>query len=319
MSTLMLLGVVVTVLIDPQHAWMREESKVERLDVTSTFLMGANTIGVIAALLTLVMLSRFILLLKCRYLVGCLIFLMLCYAARSRTGFIVLILGALVLTGVLLRMPSRRMIAGIGGILLSILAFGLLLVSQEFADAVTSSFTRGHSEENIKSLDGRMTIWAAALEGFEQSPLLGSGYATYPIQIKGGGHFHNMFIELAVTTGLLGLIPILILFALLGTRLIKLFLSKPTGAACSSIESLDALLIGTVVIVSEMTTAGAAYYSWQMIGIVALAVGLHSMFDNSNPNGEAKCNLEVHRPMHTLVSAHGGVLTTDSDKRPIIY
>ena len=43
------------------------------------------------------------------------------------------------------------------------------------------------------------------------------------------------------------------------------------------IPALDALLIGTVLIVSEMTTAGAAYYSWQMIGIVALAIGLYSM------------------------------------------
>lgn len=308
MSSLMLLGVVVAVLIDPQHAWMREGSKVERLDVTSTFLMGANTIGVIAALLTLVMLSRFMVFLKFRFLIGSFMFLVLCYESRSRTGFIVLFLGALVLIGFLFRMPNRRLIAGVGGILLSILAVGLLLVSPEFADTVTSTFTRGHSEENIKSLDGRMTIWMSALEGFQQSPFLGSGYATYPMQIKGGGHFHNMFIELAVTTGLLGLVPIVILFSLLAARLLKLFLLRPNGETFSCLESLDALLLGTVIIVSEMTTAGAAYYSWQMIGVVALTVGLHSMLESFKTNGKADCCLEVFGPRHTLAHVQGGML-----------
>lgn len=68
-------------------------SSVERLDVTSTFLMGANTIGVIAALLSLAALSRFMVLVEMRYLIVGSISLALCYAARSRTGFIVLLLG----------------------------------------------------------------------------------------------------------------------------------------------------------------------------------------------------------------------------------
>ncbi len=279
MSMLMLLGVVMAALVDPQHAWMHEGSQVDRLDVTATFLMGANTIGVIAALLTLVMLSRFMVLLKFRYVIGCLLFLGLCYAARSRTGFIVLALGMLVLVSVLLRMPRRRVAAGTGGILLSFLIVGLLVVSPEFTDAITATFTRGHTEENIKSLDGRMTIWTEALKGFEQSPFLGSGYATYPIKIIGGGHFHNMFVELVVTTGLLGLLPILIFFSLIIFRLLKLFLLRLNPEPASCIASLDALLMGTVIIVSEMTTAGAAYYSWQMIGIVVLAIGLYTSLD----------------------------------------
>lgn len=101
-----------------------------------------------------------------------------------------------------------------------------------------------------------------------------------------------MFIELMVTTGLLGIIPILILFALLGARLVKLFQNVPVNAASNPIESLDALLIGTVVIVSEMTTAGAAYYSWQMIGIVVLAVGLHTPLDAPQTDDSTECSLQ---------------------------
>lgn len=318
-SALMLLGVVGAVIIDPQHAWMQEGGKVERLDVTSTFLMGANTIGVIAALLSLVTLSRFMVLVEVRYLVMCGVFLVLCYAARSRTGFIVLILGICVLTSVLLRMPGRRVVAGIVGVLSGVLVIGLLLVSPEFTDTVASTFTRGHSQANIESLDGRMSIWAEAWEAFEQSPLLGSGYATYPMQITAGSHFHNMFIELVVTTGLLGVIPIIILFALLSVRLIKLFKNVPVDAASYPIESLDALLIGTVVIVSEITTAGAAYYSWQMIGIVVLAVALYMPLDARQIDDGTECFLQEHRPIQTLAHVHGVVLVSEPYRKPIIF
>ena len=177
----------------------------------------------------------------------------------------------------------------------------------------------GHDEANIRSLDGRVSIWTEALEAFEQSPLFGSGYATYPMHITGGGHFHNMFIELAVTTGLLGIIPILILFALLSARLVKLFQNIPVNAVSYPIESLDAFLIGTVVIVSEMTTAGAAYYSWQMIGIVVLAVGLHTPLDAPRTDDGTEYVLEENRPMQTLVHVQGEVSVSGPYKKPIIF
>ena len=255
---------------------MNEANGVQRLATTSTFMMGANTIGVVAALLSLSALSRFMCLLRFRYLVLFGAFMALCYMARSRTGFIVFALGLLVLTAFLCRMPSRRLITIASGVLLGVLVIGLCLVSPEFSDTVTYTFTRGHNETNISSLDGRVSIWTAALNAFEQSPILGSGYATYPMRIEAGSHFHNMFVELAVTTGILGVIPILILFALLTARLVKLFSCHISEAMPDHVSPLDALLIGTVLIVSEMTTAGAAYYSWQMIGIVVLAVWLYT-------------------------------------------
>ncbi|UVT14501.1 MAG: O-antigen ligase family protein [Nitrospira sp.] len=316
MSALMLLGVVVAVIIDPRHAWMHEGNRVERLDVTSTFLMGANTIGVIAALLCLAALSRFIVLAKVQYLIGSCACLVLCYAARSRTGFIVFILGVCVLVGVFARMPNRRVIAGIVALLSGILTVGLFVVSPEFTDAVASTFTRGHSEANIRSLDGRMSIWVEAWEAFEQSPLLGSGYATYPMQLTAGSHFHNMFIELAVTTGLLGLAPILILFLLLSTRLVTLFRKAPASAGAHSIVSTDALLIGTVVIVSEITTAGAAYYSWQMIGVVALSVGLYSTLDAAD---EAEAHSQENRTAQMMAHLQDGLLVSEPCRKPIIF
>ncbi len=277
MSALMLLGVVVAMIIDPQHAWMNDDSGVQRLATTSTFMMGANSIGVVAALLSLSALSRFMCFLEIRYLVLFGSFLAFCYSARSRTGFIVFVLGAFLLMVFCFRTPSRRLLTSISGLLLIILVVGLLFVSPEFTDSITNTFTRGQNETNIMSLDGRVSIWTAALRAFEQSPILGSGYATYPKRIEAGGHFHNMFVELAVTTGILGLIPFLILFALIAMRLVKIFLRHLNKDMPHQLVWIDAFLIGTVLIVSEMTTAGAAYYSWQMIGIVVLLVGLYTM------------------------------------------
>lgn len=303
MSALMLLGVVAAMVIDPQHAWMNDDSGVQRLATTSTFMMGANSIGVVAALLSLSALSRFMCVLKVHYFVLFGAFLALCYAARSRTGFIVFVLGALLLMVFSFRTPSRRMVTSISGLLLTLLVVGLLFVSPEFTDSITNTFTRGQNETNIKSLDGRVSIWTAALKAFEMSPILGSGYATYPMRIGAGGHFHNMFIELAVTTGVLGLIPVLILFALIAMRLAKIFSRYPNEDTPHQLVSIDALLIGTVLIVSEMTTAGAAYYSWQMIGIVMLAVGLYAMPNAQETKiSDDDCSLEAMGMQETLIS-----------------
>lgn len=318
MSALMLLGVVVAMVIDPSHAWMHEKSGVQRLDTTSTFMMGANSIGVTAALLSLSSLSRFMLFLKIRYLALFGTFLTLCYVARSRTGFIVFVLGAFVLMIFLSRMSSRRVITMTSAMLLGVLVVGLLFVSPEFTDTATYTFTRGHNETNIKSLDGRVSIWTAGLQAFEQSPILGSGYATYPMRIQVGGHFHNLFVELAVTTGILGLIPILILFALIIMPIVKLFLRHPNGAIPHQLASLDALCMGTVLIVSEMTMAGAAYYSWHMIGIVVLAVGLYTMpnaYVTNDTDGECHPeNIAMQRPLTSKTD----VADFESDRKPII-
>lgn len=318
MSAIMFLGVGGAMLIDPQHAWMQEDNGVQRLATTSTFMMGANSIGVSAALLSLSALSRFMILTQIRYLALFAAFLTLCYEARSRTGFIVLLLGTLVLGMFLLRMSGRRVFTSICGILLGTTVVGLFAVSPEFADSVAHTFTRGHTETNITSLDGRVSIWTAALKAFEQSPILGSGYATYPMRIAAGGHFHNMFVELAVTTGILGLIPMLILLGLIVTRLVKLLSRRLDGAIPYQLVSLDALLLGTVLIVSEMTTAGAAYYSWQMIGIVVLAVGLYTMPDaQESMRTESDDFLEtiaMERPLISETELAG----LESTRKPII-
>jgi hypothetical protein len=91
------------------------------------------------------------------------------------------------------------------------------------------------------------------------------------------------------------------------------------NAASYPIESLDALLIGTVVIVSEITTAGAAYYSWQMIGIMVLAVALYMPLDAPQTDDRTECSLQENRPMQTLAHVNGEVVVAEPYRKPIIF
>lgn len=294
MSLVMLMGVIITILQNPEHVWMVEGKGVQRLDVNSTFLMGANSIGVTAALLSLAMVTRFIFFLKIPYLIPLSLFLGLCYAARSRTGFVVFVFGLSVSIIYFMRIPGRRWITAGSMILAVILVAGLIGVSQDFTDSITQTFTRGQDEKNLKSLDGRVSIWASALRAFEQAPILGSGYGTYPPWVAAIGHFHNVFIEVAVTTGTFGLLPILILTLSIIIRLLRLWFRASNETILNQVTMLDALLMGIVLILSDMTTAGAAYYSWQMIGMIVLSVGLHTMH-SAHESEEAEEKLCTNR------------------------
>jgi hypothetical protein len=115
-----------------------------------------------------------------------------------------------------------------------------------------------------------------------------------------------MFVELAVTTGILGLAPMVIMFGFLSARFVKLLLRAPHDADATSysFETIDALLIGTVVMVSELTTAGAAYYSWQMIGLVVLALGVYSIAPQQSSAHKAEDVSPEATVMQPSVIAH---------------
>jgi O-antigen ligase len=200
--------------------------------------------------------------------------LWLAYASRSRTGFVVLVAGLLVCALYLLRIPGRSIMTGLFLFGLTTLVAGVIALSPDFTSALIQSFTRGQDEANIMGLDGRVSIWSLAIKAFHQSPIVGSGYGTYPIWIGSSGHFHNMFIELMVTTGLAGLIPACIILVGLMWSFLRLFWAAPPKSIAHQILVLDALLMGTAAVLSNQTTAGAAYYSWELIALVLLLTAL---------------------------------------------
>ena len=275
MSGLMLGSVLAALWLDPNNAWMVEETGVQRLSVQSSFvMMGAYLIGPIAALLSLAALIRFVLSSRPQYLLVFGLLLWLAYASGSRTGFVVLVAGLLVCALYLFRIPGHSIKTGLFLLGLTTLAVGIMALSPNFTSALIHAFTRGQDEANIIGLDGRVSIWSMAIKAFHQSPIVGSGYGVYPKWMGSSGHFHNMFIELMVTTGLVGLIPALITLAGLMWALVRLFCLTPSRSVAHQTLVLDALIMGTTAVLSNQTTAGAAYYSWELIALMLLLTAL---------------------------------------------
>jgi len=282
MSGLMLGSVLAALWLDPKNAWIVEETGVQRLSVQSSFvMMGAYLIGPIAAVLSLAAFVRFVLSWRPQYLLMFGLLLWLAYASRSRTGFVVLVAGLLVCALYVLRIPGRSIMTGLFLLGLTTLVAGVIALSPDFTAALIQSFTRGQDEANIMGLDGRVSIWSLAIKAFHQSPIVGSGYGTYPIWIGASGHFHNMLIELMVTTGLAGLIPACIILAGLMWSFLRLFWSAPPKSIAHQILVLDALLMGTAAVLSNQTTAGAAYYSWELIALVLLLTAIPVILEST--------------------------------------
>lgn len=283
MSGLMLISVALALWLDPANAWMLDETGVRRLSVTSSVsLMGAYTIGPMAALLALAAFARFVLKGKPYYLVFVGLGFWLMYASRSRTGFIVFAVGFLVCALYMLRIPGRSLMTSLSLFLAVVFGVGWVAVQPDVMHLVIITFTRGHDQTNLMGLDGRLSIWTAGLRSFSQSPLLGSGYGTYPAWIGSTGHFHNMFVELLVTVGSGGLLAALILLSLLLWHLVRLLLPKPQGSFARHILVLDGLLIGTMLVLANQTTAGAAYYSWELIGFVLAMICLPAILQTTS-------------------------------------
>jgi len=271
MSGLVLATVPIALWLDPERAWLLDDTGVRRLSVTSSFgLMGAYTIGPMAALLALAASARCVMKKRPSYLLYAIPCLWLMYASRSRTGFIIFAAGFVVCALYMMRLPGRAAATGLGLFIVSVTGAGWVAVQPDVKDLVILAFTRGHDQTNIMGLDGRLSIWTAALKAFSQSPLLGSGYGTYPAWIGSTGHFHNMFVELLVTVGIGGLVAALILSVLLMWFLGKLVITQPHGSVNRHILVLDGLLLGVASMLGNQTSAGAAYYSWELIGFVVV-------------------------------------------------
>jgi len=271
MSGLVLATVPIALWLDPERAWLLDDTGVRRLSVTSSFgLMGAYTIGPMAALLALAASARCVMKKRPSYLLYAIPCLWLMYASRSRTGFIIFAAGFVVCALYMMRLPDRAAATGLGLFMVSVTGAGWVAVQPDAKDLVVLAFTRGHDQTNIMGLDGRLSIWTAALKAFSQAPLLGSGYGTYPAWIGSTGHFHNMFVELLVTVGIGGLVAAVILLFLLLWFLGKLVFPKPHGPVSRHILLLDGILLGVTSMLGNQTSAGAAYYSWELIGFVVV-------------------------------------------------
>ena len=280
-SAIMLCAVIAGLILHSQHAWNVESDHMLRLTGGETYMMGPNTVGVIASLLCLATFARVVLFLKPRYLIGTLIFLIIAYLASSRAAFVALATGFGVLIIPFLQIRNRMFFVMIYYGLFLFLIASLLFIAPEFHKQFVEVLTRGKSWENVLSFSGRIPLWELSWKYFLKAPILGYGYGCYPPGFSGHGHFHNYFIEVSLTTGLLGILPVIYLVFSSIAKLTKKLLSFNRFSNEEKLIYIDVLTIGLVILISNLATAGAAYYSWDMIGLVVLVIGAQILHNSS--------------------------------------
>lgn len=85
----------------------------------------------------------------------------------------------------------------------------VLLVWTLFLDDILEYMARGQDEEQFASMSGRTHMWEAALDAWQQSPLLGHGYFVghKNVQISNGKFLETVdstYIETLVNLGIVG-------------------------------------------------------------------------------------------------------------------
>jgi exopolysaccharide production protein ExoQ len=110
-------------------------------------------------------------------------------------------------------------------LMLSVGCIGLAILLP-FTDQVLSLISRSGSVEEVSSLTGRTSIWNAVLMLSAEKPWTGYGYASSIFLLPENenivgfsvGHAHNLFLQLLLTTGWIGVILFAAAFFSIGLR-----------------------------------------------------------------------------------------------------
>ncbi len=142
------------------------------------------------------------------------VFPIVLFMAASRTALgLAIVLVVLLVYG----MGDRRwlgalaLVGSLGGIAYPLADPGLD-TARRAINASTDYARRGESTESLESLTGRTELWAALWESFLEAPLVGHGYFVTSTEGKvdvwsgpANRSAHNIFLQVAVSTGLIGL------------------------------------------------------------------------------------------------------------------
>jgi O-antigen ligase len=285
-SVAILVGVFIGLLINPSGAWS-VEGDIERLTGTTGYSINPNDIGAIAAVIAVGCYVRGVERGSLMYAIATISFVVVCYLSYSRGSYIALTVGFAAATLMLGRVAHRRVML----LLMSFCAVAsvgaVALVSDQVRNFFVFLMTRGHAAENFESLGGRLQLWEFGLDIFSQHPYLGTGYGTYPEGLE-GGHFHNVFIELLVTTGMVGTVCYVAFLVTLIATTRRAIGRTNQQVAAERIGAADLVTIPAVIIVANGATAGAAYYSWDLLGLVSVAVASSTLMGRRTAAGEQR-------------------------------
>jgi O-antigen ligase len=121
---------------------------------------------------------------------------------KSRTAALVTVISLLCVT--MLTQTKRRLLCGLIGILLLVLA-GLLLNSLLFPESqLVAKVVHEWGGKSGRTIDGRTPVWAVAWSLFTNAPVLGHGAHTFGVFHPDPQWVHNLYLEALAEQGLLG-------------------------------------------------------------------------------------------------------------------
>jgi O-antigen ligase len=167
---------------------------------------------------------------------GAIVFIATLFVANNRLS---IAMATLLTTGVWLWMGNRLLLAL--AVLLGTTAGALYLALDpglQLVGAVTGTageyLLQGQSDTELGSFSGRTQMWRAMWNSFQESPWIGHGY--FVTSARGEMYVwyqwnnwtaHNLFLQLATTTGLVGIILFLVALVSTGAALIQQYLFVP--------------------------------------------------------------------------------------------
>lgn len=202
----------------------------------------------------------------------------------SRSGFVITCLAAVGIFFVLRHVRLWARLAWVA-ILLAVLAgaFHGLAGSQDLAPNL-ERITFQTETYSLDTLTGRTTIWSAAAEQFVGHPFFGVGAGTFSSSVSEAlgrpRAAHNLFIEGAVETGLVGLVLLIAAFVAVAVSVLR-FRDRQTG--------LRLVLLMVMLGICMVANFTVHYSLWFALGLLAMTgTGMEAAERNEEVSSEVR-------------------------------
>lgn len=206
------------------------------------------------------------------------------YASISKTTLILFILLNFVFLG-LLKVDIRTKLKAVGAFIMA-LCLALIVLFNKLAEYFSDYFNAG---SNASNLSGRTTIWAVAWQHICEHPFIGNGflftgnYLPWLRAIYGVPHAHNIYLQILVTTGSVGLL----LYTYLIYKFVKIFIIK-VGKKRTSLMAILGLTLLTYHLLFGIFEASAASWYIPLPMLLVLHQAISTRKRVFNPWGKPK-------------------------------
>jgi O-antigen ligase len=232
-------------------------------------IISSNSLGQMAALIGAIAVVRFL------------------YSKREQARILYILLSGLAFVTLILSQARTSFVAFISVLgfvfilsrrwtlvpLATIVIVGMLLMLVALPaamDGLYSYFLRGQNAELLYSFTGRMYYWGLAWELIQRSPIKGYGfYAGHRADaIKGLSIYSsldNTYIEILQNIGILGLLPILLVFTLTWKRVLKFLIASYHKRRCCNSLAVELFAVLFIITIRSFTGPSFQNHHWNLL------------------------------------------------------